>query len=522
MNGHHTNGNGTTLTPTNGHTTTNNNCTESNWNLGIWSVGVINAKNKRYLTAETFGYKINANGTSLKKKQTWRLEPAGADGICLKSHLDRYLAVDQYGNVTCDQEEKEHGAFFEVVASGKEGTWTLRNTSRGYYLGAESDKLICTSKIASTLGEKWFIHLAARPQVTLKSVGRKRYAHLAENEEEIHVDSNVPWGADTLFTLEFRFGDSCFYALHTCNNKYLRSDGKLQDACDPSCLFSIEYHHGQMALRDSSGLYLAPIGSKAVLKTRSHTVTKDELFVLEDSVPQGAFVAKLNGRYVSTKQGVDVTANQDEISSFETFQLEFEPKSKKWYVRTMQDKYWTVVEATGGIQAGGDKRTTSSLFTLKWSPGGTLYFMGCNGKYVGAKRSGHLYANVESPEEDESAQFHFYLINRPILVLKCEQGYVGYKSNGLFRLECNKASYETIGVERKESGVVHFKGQKGKYWSLAGDEIAADSDTPTDFYIELKEPNRICIKTGNGLYLNAEKNGMFKVGASSEPTLWEF
>lgn len=25
--------------------------------------------------------------------------------------------------------------------------------------------------------------------------------------------------------------------------------------------------------------------------------------VLEDSVPQGAFVAKLNGRYVSTKQG---------------------------------------------------------------------------------------------------------------------------------------------------------------------------------------------------------------------------
>lgn len=51
-----------------------------------------------------------------------------------------------------------------------------------------------------------------------------------------------------------------------------------------------------------------------------------------------------------------MTANQDEISSFETFQLEFEPKSKKWYVRTMQDKYWTVVEATGGIQAGGDKR----------------------------------------------------------------------------------------------------------------------------------------------------------------------
>lgn len=38
--------------------------------------------------------------------------------------------------------------------------------------------------------------------MTLKSVGRKRYAHLAENEEEIHVDSNVPWGVRT-FTLVF-------------------------------------------------------------------------------------------------------------------------------------------------------------------------------------------------------------------------------------------------------------------------------------------------------------------------------
>jgi len=56
-------------------------------------------------------------------------------------------------------------------------------------------------------------------------------------------------------------------------------------------------------MRDLRGLYLAPIGSKAVLKTRSHTVTKDELFILEDSLPQAAFVAALNSRYVSTKQG---------------------------------------------------------------------------------------------------------------------------------------------------------------------------------------------------------------------------
>ena len=58
-----------------------------------------------------------------------------------------------------------------------------------------------------------------------------------------------------------------------------------------------------MALRDAYGLYLAPIGSKAILKTRSHSVTKDELFILEDSLPQATFMAALNSRFVSVKQG---------------------------------------------------------------------------------------------------------------------------------------------------------------------------------------------------------------------------
>jgi len=47
---------------------------------------------------------------------------------------------------------------------------------------------------------------------------------------------------------------------------------------------------------------------------------------------------------------------------------------------------------------------------------------------------------------------------RPILVLKSDQGFVGYKS-GSVKLECNKATYETIQVERGELGLVHFKGK---------------------------------------------------------------
>jgi fascin 1/2 len=180
------------------------------------------------------------------------------------------------------------------------------------------------------------------------------------------------------------------------------------------------------------------------------------------------------------------------------------------------------LETAGGIQASAEKKSSNALFELKWIDDGSVSFRANNGKYVACKRSGHLYANCDAP--DENSKFYFYLINRPILVLKCEQGYVGYKTNACPRLECNKATYETIQVERDEKGIVHFKGQAGKYWAVTGDEVTADGDIPHKFSIELKEPTRICIKTSAGHYLNAEKNGMFRVGDCNieNATKWEF
>jgi len=486
---------------------------------GCWLVGLANAKAK-YLTAETFGFKINANGISLKKKQLWMLEPAEKDLICFKSHLGKYLSVDQYGNVLCSEDARTDACLFEVSVTDDEwGRWAIRSVGRGYYLGATGDKLTCDAKLP-TDSELWAVHLAARPQVNLRSLGRKRYAHLSEAGDEIQFDANVPWGEDTLFTLEFRDEK---YAIHSCNNLYLSRDGKLKKNCDRESLYCIEYHHGSLALRDHQGHYLSPIGSRAVLKARSTTVTKDELFALEDSLPQAAFVGLLNTRHVSVKQGVDVTANQEEISDDERYQLEFDATTGRWYVRTMKDKYWTL-ESGGGIQANALKPTSNALFDFQWQCDGSVAFRANNGKFVATKKSGHLYANSENCE-DESARFYFYLINRQILVLKCEQGFVGFKSNSK-KLECNKASYDTITVEKAEQGQIYFKsdGGRGGYWHADTSGITADGDDPEPFCIELREANKMAIKNGSGCYLVTEKNGGFRLGDNdpAKATLWEF
>ena len=93
----------------------------------MWSetVGLVNGQHK-YLTAETFGFKINANGVGLKKKQLWSIEPfpvknttdndvSELEHVAIKSHLGCYLAVDTFGNLVCDSKEMTKGACFAIT-----------------------------------------------------------------------------------------------------------------------------------------------------------------------------------------------------------------------------------------------------------------------------------------------------------------------------------------------------------------------------------------------------------------------
>ena len=67
-------------------------------------------------------------------------------------------------------------------------------------------------------------------------------------------------------------------------------------------------------------------------------------------------------------------------------------------------------------------------------------------------------------------------------------------------------------------------GQNGKYLHFQDVGLSADAENPVPYFIELKDPTRICIKTEQGRYINTDKNGGIKIGDSNpeRATQWEY
>ena len=277
-----------------------------------YKVGLLNHQGK-YLTAETFGFKVNASGTTMRKKQLWVVEqdPTETDVVYIRSHLGRYISTDKKGNVTCSEESPGANEKFTIqYQPGGSGKWAFKNLSNGYFFGATEDTVLCYEK-APTASEWWTVRLAVHPQLNLRNVNRKKYAHLSSESGRLQVDEVIPWGADALITLEFVGGK---YALKSCNSQYLTRGGQLVDEASPASnndlLFTLEVRSGQysgVAFRDCNGKYLTAVGREAVMQSRNAVVGKDELFTLEDSHPQ-VFITAHNGKMVSTKQGQFVTS----------------------------------------------------------------------------------------------------------------------------------------------------------------------------------------------------------------------
>lgn len=475
-----------------------------------WSFGLRNFQGK-YLTAESFGYRINANGNVLKKKQIFFLEHSeGNDKVFIRTHLGRYLTATASGDFGADAEGKSPSEELTIEAQ-PDGRWALK-TSFGYYAGGVGEGLSAYTKEISE-DRLWTVVLAMHPQVCIRNVNRSRYVHL--NGDTLSVDEDVPWGDDAM--ISFLFFEDGTYGLQACNGRWLSASGVLKDEPSADCRFTLEFHGGEIALKAQNNLYLTCLGGAGTLTAAKSTVHKDELFVLEDSHPQIKMTA-FQGKKVSYKQGIELTANQTETTDTEIFQIEINPDTKQWSFRTQVNRFWTI-GANNEIKCDALSRGANEWFDIEWL-GPNVAIRAANGKYVNTKKNGKLVATADAPDAD-SALFVYELVNRPKLVLRGANGFVGVLPSG--KVECNK-SKPTIFNMHVSQGYAKISTDQGKYFKVTGDGVMALSDEPELYTMEFVELSKFMLKAPNGCYFEGFQNGAFRASGTSKSkaTMWEF
>ena len=350
-----------------------------------WKVGLINSAGK-YLTAEQFASKVSTTGTSLRKKQTWVLESTGENDVALKSTYGKYLSF--YRNDTADAASESIGneQKFELITQD-DGRVAIKSVAHGRYLAEIGGELSGMKDLGPT--NLFTLQLALHPQINLRNSNRKTYCHL-ENDE-LHCNEDIPWGYDAMIVLDFQEGR---YALQAANGMYLERTGDLVKDISDNTLYVLVFRSAQVAFRDCQGKYLTAIGPHAKVQSRKNTISKDELFTLEDSHAQMSFKAA-NSKYVSI-QGEEVRANQLSVTDSEIFQLEAVDRSDhsgnvQWAVRSKSMKYWSCSGVGSGIVGNKDTPSDASThFSVEWL-GRYVALKASNGKYITVKETGRWW-----------------------------------------------------------------------------------------------------------------------------------
>lgn len=104
-------------------------------------------------------------------------------------------------------------------------------------------------------------------------------------------------------------------------------------------------------------------------------------------------------------------------------------------------------------------RCPETLFEVEWLDDGSIVIKANNNSYIYNKPTGSLTAGSDSATDKE--KFRVKIVNRPILVLRSDFGFVGAKSPGAAKADvvCNRTTYEVIYVESASTGAYLLKGE---------------------------------------------------------------
>lgn len=472
-----------------------------------WALGFRDA-NGKYLTVENFGHRLNINGTSMKNKQIFRLEQdegAGAK-VFIRTPHGRYLTAKADGTWAADAEARGANEEFEIEVQ-PDGRWALKS-AHGHYCGGSGETIDAFTKELAE-DRLFVVNLAMHPQVCVWNVNRKTYLH--QEGDVVNSDEPIPWGADATITLKF-FDQTGKYGLQTCDGRFLKSDGTLTNTeNDPTIQYTLDMFGGQMAFRASNDMYLTCLGAKGTCRaTKQGPPGKDELFVLEDSHPQ-IKMTSWQGKKVSIRSSVEATANQAETTDTERFQIEIDGNGL-WNIRCSKNTFW-YTNGDGTIMTdGAGKSDANSKFTIEWL-NDSIALKASNGKYVVAKKNGGLIAR--EGEVTKEATFVYELINRPLLVLRGQHGFVSTTEKSQQLMSTSAKAY--VYNMHVQAGVCQISDPKAGYWQVTSDgsTVSVTGSKPTPFFLEFVGLSKITLKhvaeDGTAAYLRSHQNGAITV-----------
>jgi len=115
--------------------------------------------------------------------------------------------------------------------------------------------------------------------------------------------------------------------------------------------------------------------------------------------------------------------------------------------------------------------------------------------------------NCSSESCGDKEKFKMTILNRPIMILKGEFGFLGLKNN---KIEANRPIYDAFELDQADNGLYTFKGSNGKYWTTDGGQVmcTGEKGEATGFQLQLLGNSKIAIKTSADQYLRGENNGV--------------
>ncbi|XP_051884784.1 fascin-like [Pristis pectinata] len=469
----------------------------------VLPVGLINSAQK-YLTAENFNFRVNATSTILKIKQIWTIEflKENSPMVHIRSSLRRYLAGDNNGKITCDREVPNPYNKF-VMITHPDGKVSFQSEETKRYLGGAEDNITCFAQ-AITESEKWVVHLAIHPNINMFNQGKKKYLRYEINENAVQCDSELPWGRDCVMTLIFNFKEKK-YSIRTSSGDLIACNGKLEGYQSSTTLYTPEIRCGMFCLKDTEGRFLS--GRDSYIRTfKTDNPSLDELFSPDPSPGQVTIRSLLNYKYVSLRPGADVSAHQTQVTDTEIFQIIINNTTRKACFRGISKDYLSVGPQNTIMTS--PILTDDCWFNIVYN-GPKVTIKTGDGKLLTTKSTGQLVVGYFAA--DNSQEFILKLVNRPLLILQSDFGFVAFGS-GTQRLDGNRPMYEASRMTSDEDGYYQFKlVSTDKYWEMDKDGyITGTGEQPINFIIQLVGSNVLILKAPNGKYMIAQQSGDFK------------